>query len=276
VIKKPVLHNLVNDYLTIWIIKEKSEVASKHYIVACDERGTTRWPSPTKTWALGGLIFEENERQRLLSIWDSIKLKLCGDKNLELKWSHFFPGHHQERMGNPLITKDHKEWRKQVKWALNELFENTNALPLTTYVRKDKSSDTVFREGQHSRKILNIDTIWVGILGQFALFLKEKNSTGEIWFDNLGSEKEQARKQEEWIRLRDGDWPVNPENQLLLKPIALNFRFFDSKTEPIIQIADFLSGIVWAASEDDQEFLMKNLDKFIPQGKRTYRLLKIE
>jgi len=249
---------------------------SRHFILACDERGTTRWPSPTNTWALGGLIFEKEEHQRLVGIWSDIKIKLCGDANLELKWSHFFPGKHQGKMNNPLLSEDPQEWRNQALWALNELFKKTNALPLTTYVRKDKSTDDVFRITPDNRKVLNIGVIWVGVLGQFALFLKEKNSTGEIWFDNLGSENEQDRKQQEWLRLRDGDWPVNPEYQLLLKPIASEFRFVDSKDEPIIQIADFISGITWAASEGDEFFLLKTLEKFMPKGKRTYRLLKIE
>jgi len=244
--------------------------------LACDERGTTRWPSPTKTWSLGGLIFENNERQKLVSIWKRIKIKLCEEENLELKWSHFFSGDHQKRMTNPLIETDMRELRKQAIWALNELFEDTNALPLATYVRKDKSTDAVFRITQDRRKVLDIRVIWVGVLGQFALFLKEKDSTGEIWFDNLGSKKEQDKKQEDWVRLRDGKWQVNPENQLLLKPIASNFRFFDSKNEPIIQIADFVSGIIWAASEGDEIFLLKTLDKFMRQSERTYRLLNFE
>lgn len=248
---------------------------SKHYILACDERGTTRWPSPTNTWALGGLIFQQSERKKLVSIWNRIKVELCREENVELKWSHFFPGQHQERMDNPLIEDDPEKWRTQAVWALEELFNNTQALPLTTYVRKSEASGDAFLTTQDGRKVLDIGVIWVGILGQFALFLKDKRSTGEIWFDNLGSEKEQTRKQKEWSRLRDGEWPVNPENQLLLKPIASEFSFFDSKTEPIVQIADFISGVTFAASEGDDIFLIKTLSKYMPQGNPTYRTLKI-
>jgi hypothetical protein len=258
------------------IIKRKeSTMQSEHFILACDERGTTRWPSTTKTWALGGLIFEEDEHQSLSSIWTKIKAELCGDEGIELKWSHFFPGRHQARMDNPLISKNPKEWRKQAVWALDELFKNTTALPLTTYIRKDECSEESFRVTQDGRKVLDIDTIWVGVLGQFAIFLKEKQATGEVWFDNLGSEKEQRRKQEEWIRLRDEKWPADNENQLLLKSISRHFKYFDSEHEPIIQLADFISGITWAASEGDTLFLVKNLNRFIPRGMRTYRLLKV-
>ena len=249
---------------------------SKHYILACDERGTTRWPSPTNTWSLGGLIFEQNERKKLVSIWNHIKIKLCREENIELKWSHFFPGYHQERMNNPLIETDPIKWRKQAIWALNELFENTQALPLSTYLRKSESTDDIFRITKDNRKVLDIGVIWVGILGQFALFLKDKKSTGEIWFDNLGSKKEQDKKQEDWTRLRDVEWPVNPENQKLLRSIASDFKFFDSKSEPIVQIADFISGVTWAASEGDEIFLLETLEKYMPQGQRTYRMLKIE
>ena len=251
-------------------------MSSIRFILACDDRGTTRWPSPTKTWAFGGLIFEASKRQMLLSVWQDVKLELCGDESCELKWSHFFPGHHQDRINNPLISKDPNEWCNQAKWALTKLFDTNSVLPLTTYVRKDKASDNVFRITEDGRRVLDINTIWVGVLGQFALFLNEKTSIGEIWFDQLGSQKEQERKQTEWIQLRDGDWPVNPENQLLLKRIASNFKFYDSQTEPIIQIADFVSGITWAASEGDEVFLLQTIDEFVAHGKHTYRLLKFE
>jgi hypothetical protein len=248
----------------------------QHYILACDERGTTRWPSRSKTWALGGLVFEERERQELVSIWNRIKIELCENDKTELKWSHFFPGRHQERMKNPLIETDPTKWRKQAIWALNELFKNTKSLPISTYIRKNEAADDAFRTTSDNRKVLDIDVIWVGVLGQFALFLNEKTATGEIWFDNLGSQKEQNRKQKEWLELRNVEWPVQPETQLLLKSIAPKFKYFDSKTEPVIQIADFVSGIIWAASEGDEIFLLKNLNRYVLNGKRTYRLLKIE
>lgn len=76
------------------------------YILVCDERGTTRWPSPTKTWALGGFIIADEDLHRLFSAWAGVKRQLCGTDGCELKWSHFFAGGHQARSRNPLLATD--------------------------------------------------------------------------------------------------------------------------------------------------------------------------
>jgi hypothetical protein len=104
--------------------------------------------------------------------------------------------------------------------------------------------------------------------------LEQYNATGEIWFDKLGSPTEEARRQIEWERLRNGDWKVEPKNnQERLHRIAPALRFLDSKTEPLVQIADFVSGVIWAASEGEDEFLLKTFDKYFPGGRPTYGLL---
>jgi len=248
----------------------------RKYILTCDERGTTRWPSRTKTWALGGFIIESRKRQAIVSTWGNVKRELCGNQHCELKWSHFFPGHHQDRADNPLLSSDPREWREQAKWALSELFSATNVLPVTTVVRKDRASDLAFIITEDGRKVLDIETLWVGVLAQFALLLKEHNARGEIWFDQLGSREEEARKQASWEQLRDGPWPVKPENQALMRRIAPTLRFPDSRTEPLVQIADFVSGVIWAASEGDEEFLLSFLNEYFPKGPRTYALVHVE
>jgi len=141
----------------------------------CDERGTTRWPSRTKTWALGGFIIESRKRQDLVSAWAKIKLQLCGNQDCELKWSHFFPGYHQKAADNPLLSNDPQEWRQEAKWALSELFSATHIFPVTIVVHKRRASDDVFVTTEDGRKVLDINTYWVGVLGQFALFLEEHN-----------------------------------------------------------------------------------------------------
>jgi hypothetical protein len=114
------------------------------------------------------------------------------------------------------------------------------------------------------------------VIGQFALFLKEHDSRGTIWFDQFGSREEEARRQADWVRLRDGDWSLNPENQVVLQRIAPALKFFDSQTEPLVQIADFVSGVIWAASEGDDEFLLSTLTTYFPKGPHTCTLVHYE
>lgn len=249
---------------------------SKKYIFACDERGTTRWPSQSKTWAIGGFIVESGRRRELIWAWARIKSQLCGDADCELKWSHFFPGHHQEGESNPLLSRDPGEWREQAKWALSELFRATEILPVTVVVRKDRATDAAFLTTDDGRRVLDSDTFWVGPLAQFALFLAEHNATGEVWFDQLGSRQEEARKQATWKQLRNGVWAVKTEYQAVLHRIASSLRFFDSEAEPLVQIADFVSGVIWAASEGDEQFLRTLLEEYFPRGPRTYSLVHVE
>lgn len=248
----------------------------QRYILVCDERGTIRWPSRTKTWALGGFIIPWEKQGRLISVWNAIKLRLCGDKTVELKWSHFFEGKHQERMTNPLLSNNPQEWRKQAKWALSTLFTMKDVLPLTSYVRKDVVSDDAFKITKSGKKILNIDVLWVTITGQFALFLKEHNGIGEIWFDQLGSRSEEARKVESWKNLLEATQALNPRYQEWVQRISPNLKFFDSRVEPLVQVADFVSGVIWAASEEDEEFLLRTIRKYSDYNDRTYRLFKIQ
>lgn len=248
----------------------------KKYILVCDDRGTPTWPSRRKTWALGGFVVESGKRQELVSAWARIKLRLCGDPDYELKWSHFFPGYHQKGAHNPLLSNDPREWREQAKWALSELFGAADILPVTMVVRKDKASNDLFVTSKAGRKVLDINTLWVGPLGQFAFFLEKHNARGEIWFDQLGSRNEEARRQADWEELRDGVWAVKPEKQAIVRRIAPTLRFFDSRAEPLVQIADFVSGVIWAASEGDEGFLLRLLREFFPEGRRTYKLLHVE
>jgi hypothetical protein len=245
------------------------------YILVCDERGTTRWPSPSKTWVLGGFVIELRNQKILTSAWEKIKQQLCGDKSYELKWSHFFPGLHQDRVDNPLLSKDPQEWRRQAVWAISELFSATELLPINTCVRKDRASDDSFLT-RNGRKVLDINILWVSVLAQFAIFLQQCNARGEVWFDQLGSRQEESRKQANWDQLRNDPWPGAAEHQAIARRIAPTLRFFDSRTEPLVQIADFISGVIWAASEGDEEFLLNSLKEYFPMGPRSFSLINLK
>jgi len=251
----------------------------RKWIFVCDERGTTQWPSPTKTWALGGFIIDSSRQHAVVSAWRQIKRALCGDASSELKWSHFFPGRHQERGTNPLISDDPAEWREQASWAIAKLFQLPGIVPVNTYVRKDEASHAAFRKAVgvsgNQYRVLHTDVLLVGPIGQFALFLMEHRGKGEIWFDRLGSEAEEKRRQDGWQELRDGEWQVKPEKRKVLKRISPRIKFLDSRTNSLVQVADFVSGVIWAASEGDEVFLLRALSKYFPGGPETYTLLRM-
>ena len=79
-----------------------------------------------------------------------------------------------------------------------------------------------------------------------------------------------------WLQVRDGEWKVRPENQLLIKRISSKLKFLDSKNNSLIQVADFMSGVIWAASEGDERFLIEAFSKYLPAGPRTSTLLRFK
>ena len=131
----------------------------KEYLLICDERGTTRWPSRTKTWAFGGFIIEPSDGATLAAKWATIKLNLCGDPYSELKWNHFFPGAHQQKSHNPLLSNNPEDWRKQASWALSELFGAVDMFTVNTVVRKDEASRSVFNRKADGRQVLDTNII---------------------------------------------------------------------------------------------------------------------
>lgn len=253
---------------------------NKH-IFACDERGTTRWPSKTKTWAFGGFVFNYDDISSLESCWNKIKVSICGSQNTELKWSHFFPGDHLLGTTNPILTENQNEYSDLAIWAINKLFSENNLYPLNIVLRKDKASKHAFKSPTTNQinkeyNVVDGEVIWVGLLGLYASYLDRHNSTGEIWSDQLGSRAEEDRRNEEWQYLRNEPWPTGNENQHKLRLISNEIRFFNSNDSPIIQIADFVSGVIWAASEGDEEYLLESLDDYFPFGHNSWNLLNFQ
>ncbi len=161
-------------------------------------------------------------------------------------------------------------------WAVSELFRAAEIQPLTTVARKDLASEALFVPGRSGTPVLDINTVWVCVIGQFALLLEERHATGEVWMDRLGSPSEEVRRQQAWEQLRDGPWPFDPRSQAMLRRIAPSLAFYDSRTEPLVQIADVLSGVIWAASEGDDDFLRASLAQYFPIGPSTYTFLHAE
>ena len=247
------------------------------YLLICDERGTKSIKSTRRTFTLGGIALPEAEQANVISVWGNIKQKLCGREDVELKWSHFFPGRHQKSGGNPLLVQDSSKWRQDAMWALDELFGRSDVFPITTIVRKDKVDEGLLELTRKGKKVIAVRLVLSVLLGQFALYLRERNGKdGEIWCDQLGSQKEQDELKTAFADTFNDLENLLPPLRPYVEAVNPHLLFFDSVQKPIIQIADFVSGVIWASAEGDNWFFRKHLEKYAPGRKRTYGIAFLE
>lgn len=251
---------------------------SGNFLLVCDERGTKSWSSKRRTFTFGGFASAETNRQNLIDTWGDIKYQLCGSRDVELKWSHFFPGHHQVTSGNPLRETDFAKWSDLALWSLDTLFDRADIFPITTVIRKDRiQPDDISERTRKGASILDLGMVMPVLLGQFAQYLEEHNGTvGEIWCDRLGSQHEEACLQDHLAALIANVAQLEPDKQRLIERVSTTIHFLDSKEEPLIQMADFVSGVIWAAVEGDEQYLIHRLMDYAPGGKRTYGIAFIE
>lgn len=246
------------------------------FVLACDEHGTPVWPNPKRTFTIGGFATKLSNRSKLVSVWQEIKDELCVDSSAELKWSHFFPGRHKGL--NPLKTNKRIERRNQALWALHKLFNEAYLFPITTIVRKDKAS-SLYKNDKTPKgnNAIDIGNLLAVLLGQFALYLKEfSGQTGEIWFDHLGTRKEEKKLRTEFMNTFGDLSKLPKQNRVHVEKIDLNVKFFDSKIEPFVQLADFVSGVMWAASEGEEWFFLHSMEKYLRGKSRTYGIAILE
>ncbi len=247
------------------------------YLLICDERGTKSIKSARRTFTVGGIALPEEEQTNVIAIWGDIKQKLCGQKDIELKWSHFFVGHHQKSGENPLLNQNPSKWRQDAMWALEELFGKVNVFPITTIMRKDKVDEGLLELTRKGKKVIAVRLVLSVLLGQFALYLREHDGKdGEIWCDQLGSQQEQDRLQEAFASTFNNLDYLLPLLRPYVEAISPQLSFFDSVQKPIIQVADFVSGVIWASAEGDNWFFSKLLEKYAPGRKRSYGIVFLE
>jgi hypothetical protein len=248
-------------------------------VLACDDRGTTNPYSGSNTYAIGGFASHISQHPRLIRAWRAVKEELCGSSEVELKWSHFFPGAHQVNSHNPLLSENSDAWRSQAIWALGRIFSQTAAFPITTVVRKDSLNEGMLGKTPKGKTVIDIGLVFAAVQGQFALYLKQHRlPKGQIWFDQLGSMAEQERFQEGLLNFYDSlDTAAMPKARVrLVRKIDPHVQFKDSNESEVIQIADFVSGVIWAAAEGDTVFLEMLLEAYAPGGKRTYGIVIVE
>lgn len=247
------------------------------YLLICDERGTKSIKSTRRTFTIGGFALPEKEQANVIGVWKDIKHKLCGQREVELKWSHFFVGHHQKNGDNPLLNQDSSMWRQDAMWALDQLFTKANVFPITTIVRKDRVDEGLLELTGRGKKVIAIHLVLSVLLGQFALYLREHDGKyGEIWCDNLSSQQEQDKLKTAFASTFNSLENLLPPLRSYVEAINPNLSFFDSLQKPIIQVADFVSGVIWASVEGDNWFFRKHLEEYAPGRKRTYGIVFLE
>lgn len=230
------------------------------YLFVADEIGTPGIsPVISNTFVFGGYVVNENEVQKALEAWWKIKLEICGRKNVELKWKHFFVDEHDPKFSIPLKVKNKAGRRQLASLALKDLFNKSPLLPLIAIARKDRATDALIVKSRKGKDKIDYDKMWFGPIGMFGTFLHLKKAKGKMYFDHLSPNQEKER-QESWSnqlqKIREREIPEELyQNLQKLLCIDERITFLDSQKYEIIQIAEFISGVIWNASEGDEEFL---------------------
>lgn len=128
-------------------------------------------------------------------------------------------------------------------------------------------------------QVIDVGLILSVVMGQFVVFLRENGiSSGEIWIDRMGSSAVEERLQAGFQELMESfpDSALPEKNKLIAQRVNSVIKFLDSTTEPMIQIADFVSGVIWAAAEGDNAFLLDLLEYYAPGRWKTYGIVVLE
>jgi hypothetical protein len=273
-------HNLFHDtenpnYNNGWLsVIYKNKCVMDRYLFVADEIGTPGIsPVISNTFVFGGYVVKENEIQKALDAWRKIKLEMCGRKQVELKWKHFFVDEHDPKFTIPLKVKNKADRRQLASLALKYLFNQAPLLPLVAIVSKDRATNAFIVKSKKGKDKIDYDIMWVGPIGMFATFLTLKKAQGKLCFDQLSPNQEKDR-QDSWsnqlhmIRVREVPQKFFENLQKLLT-IDERITFLDSKKNEIIQIAEFISGVIWNAGEGDEEFLVEFESEFGRKAERV-------
>jgi hypothetical protein len=242
------------------------------YILVADEMGTPGIaPGVSNTFAFGGYVVTESDLPLAIAAWQRIKVELCGNADVELKWKHFFVNADDLQIPTPLTTQNTHSRRQLAALVLHHLFRESPIVPVVAVSRKDRATETFIVQSKKGNDKIDDDLMWFGLAGQFAQFLTLKRATGKLCFDRLGSEKHEARRQTAWANLlrqiRAEELPPQVlDNLRKLLAIDEQIAFLDSRTNEAIQIAEFTCGVIWQAAEGDEAYLARFITEYGPNA----------
>jgi len=233
---------------------------TKKYLFIADEMGTPGISAHTSnTFVFGGFVIEENEIEKGINIWRTIKRTVCDHEKAELKWKHFFVDENDSRFKIPLKIKSKKGRRQLAAFTLKCLFQQTPLKPLIAICRKDRATKAFIVKSRKGKDKIDYDVMWVGPIGMFSTFLALMGGKGELVFDKLSRNQERDR-QDFWSgtlqKVLNREFPKGiQKNFQRLLAIDEKIRFLDSEQNELIQIAEFVCGVIWNAGEGDEAFL---------------------
>jgi hypothetical protein len=244
------------------------------YVLAADEVGTPGMaPGTSSSFVFGGYVVSEADVPRAVNVWRAVKAELCETADVELKWKHLIVDADDPRIEVPLLAKDPCRRRQLAASALDRLFGSAPIIPVVAVSRKDRATDLFIVQSRKGKDKIDDDLMWLGPVAKFALFLGIREATGKLWFDRLGSERHETRRQETWSEqlaiARAGGLPSEVQKSLQqLVAIDQEIEFLDSAQNEAIQIADFVCGVIWQAAEGDEAFLARLIDRYGPSATR--------
>ncbi len=238
-----------------------------YYLLVADEMGTPGLaPGTSNAYIIGGYIVRKRDLRQVIGLWRQIKSELCGNPDVELKWKHFFTKYDDSRFHNPLLIADDEQRYRLALNTVERLYDNLPILPLVSCALKDSITEAFVTEGRPGKKKINLSLFRVGPIGQFASFLHNRASRGEIWFDNLSDDSQEEQWNTDLAGLRAFKQPGKQSRPVLrIKP---GIRFYDSKMNEAIQVAEFTMGIIWEAARGDEAFLIHFEEKYTRQIQR--------
>lgn len=240
------------------------------YLFIADEKGDPGLVSgASNNLVFGGFVVAEIELSKVIEVWQDFKREICGTQDVELKSEHFFASRSKN---NPISVRSPEKRRELAMKGFERIFSIQSVAPLAYCVFKDRSSIALKVESNKGNQKIDADVIWVTPFGLFAVFLKHRQATGQVWWDGVSSRKEQEKKNADWQQLKRAS-KAGSEIQAIDDEIL----FLDSKESEAIQIADFLCGVLWQAMKGDEVFILRFLDKYRARTRRDgLRIVIIE
>ncbi len=228
----------------------------------------------------GGFVVPVSELDQLQTQWRIIKQRFLKDPGDELKWSHFFI----RAKNSPLNVDEPFERRKLILKILEVLFGQSSMLPLLYVARKERmkvTDDNMWLTKSHSGSYkLNTEFLLISNLARFAVYLRLHRGIGEVWFDQLGSQKEEERFQKVLTNVLTEvhDSPAfSDENRHATLQIMPKITFLDSKTSEAVQIADFICGALFRGARGNMDILSIFENKYNTEAlKNGVGILRIE
>lgn len=230
---------------------------NQHYFLFADESGNPGMSTRNAVWAFGGVVVAQENVPALEQIWHTWKADICHDPYADLKWRHFFSHSSQ----NPLREASLPKRTHLAEELVTAIFAERLLRPALVVMHSKwvKSSELLLRSKTGNLKV-NDAVCTQPLYTQFAKYLDEHHATGQIVYDKLGGHHLEENRQQHWTHFKETS--VQEVRHADLKLIDTQIYFADSDTNPLVQIADCVCGIVSTLGRYNELFLATILQNY--------------